>query len=68
MGKEQIKTSEIHFRCEEDFDRQLVHYVERYNLKYGHIQKRTKTRIIEEAVWEYLRKNKDNIPIIEDGK
>ena len=68
MGKEQIKTSEIHFRCEDALKHQIDNYVVRYNEKYGHIKKRNKTRIIEEAIFEYLKRNKDNIPIIEDGK
>ena len=40
MPKQQVKCSQIHFRCETAVKERIERYVEAYNQKHGHIQKR----------------------------
>ena len=68
MPKEKIKYDSIHFRCEEEFKKQIQDYVDTYNERYGHIKKTNLTEVIEEAIREYLRWHSDRMPIIERGE
>lgn len=68
MPKQQVKCSQIHFRCEDKVRDDLADYVEAYNDKYGHIQKTNMTEVIEQAIQFYITQNAESIPMINRGQ